>query len=281
VVLQMKMRYTSAVVYALLFSMLSTSAIAAEKTVYKISKDISYLDTTVQKYDDYAKQRCKLDVYYPGNKRKVATVVWFHGGGLTGGEKFVPDQLKEQGFVIVAVNYRLSPKVKSPVYIEDAAAAVAWTFKNIHKYNGDPKKIVISGHSAGGYLTSMVGLDKKYLAAHNIDANNIAALVPFSGHTITHFTVRQERGIPPATPIIDDLAPLFHVRNDLPPLILITGDRDLEMLGRYEENAYLMRMMKVVGHKKTQLYELQGHNHGDMAKPAHTILLKYLRKNFP
>ena len=71
---------------------------------------------------------------------------------------------------------------------------------------GDPKKIFVAGHSAGGYLTSMVGMDKKYLAKHNIDANKIAGLIPFSGHTITHFTVRQERGIDGKQPIIDGLS---------------------------------------------------------------------------
>jgi hypothetical protein len=50
------------------------------------------------------------------------------------------------------------------------------------------------------------------------------------------------------------------------------------MLGRYEENAYLWRMMKVIGHEKTHLYELEGHNHGQMAKPAFPILLKHLRE---
>jgi hypothetical protein len=63
---------------------------------------------------------------------------------------------------------------------------------------------------------------------------------------------RAERGIEGTRPVVDDLAPLYHVRKDAPPLLLITGDRELEMLGRYEENAYLMRMMKVVGHPHTK-----------------------------
>ena len=61
-------------------------------------------------------------------KGKVAllTVVWFHGGGITGGNRFVPEALKKQGIAVVAANYRLHPKVTCPTYIEDAAAAVAW-----------------------------------------------------------------------------------------------------------------------------------------------------------
>ena len=221
----------------------------AQEANYEIVSNVPYYGEELRKSDAYLADRCVLDIYYPKNVGNFATVVWFHGGGITGGEKEIPEALKNKGIAIIGVNYRLSPKVKAPEYIKDAAAAVAWTFENIAGYGGDPSRIFVSGHSAGGYLASMIGLDKSYLANHGIDANDIAGLIPFSGHTITHFTVRGEQGIPGEQPTIDKYAPLFHVRKDAPPLLLITGDRELELLGRYEENAYLMRMMKVVGHK--------------------------------
>lgn len=191
--------------------------------------------------------------------------------------KSIPEPLRGQEFAIVAANYRLHPKVQAPTYIEDAAAAVAWTFKNIATYGGDPEKIFVAGHSAGGYLTSMIGFDKSYLEAHEIDADRIAGLIPYSGHTITHFTVRKERGIDGKQPVLDSLAPLFHVRKAAPPILLITGDREREMLGRYEENAYFWRMLKVVGHQEVQLLELQGFDHGGMARPAHQLLIEFVR----
>lgn len=249
-----------------------------EDTTYQTKENIGYYDESISGSDDYIKERCVLDLYYPEKEKDYATVVWFHGGGLTGGNKFIPESLKEKGVAVVAVNYRLNPKVEAPAYIEDAAAAVAWVFKNIESYGGDPSKIFVSGHSAGGYLASMVGLDKSWLQEHDIDANSIAGLIPFSGHTITHLTVRKEQNIPEKQPLIDEYAPLFHIRADAPPLMLITGDRELEMLGRYEENAYLMRMMKVVGHKETTLYELDGFDHVGMAYPAFPLLLKEVKR---
>jgi len=63
------------------------------------------------------------------------------------------------------------------------------------------------------------------------------------------------------------------VRADAPPMLIITGDRELEMLGRYEENAYMMRMMKVAGHQRVRIYELDGFNHGQMMYPALPLLL--------
>lgn len=248
-----------------------------ESTDYQIQSDISYRTQVEEKQNEYMAERCKLDVYYPTNTKGFTTVIWFHGGGITGGNKFIPEKLKNKGIAIVAVNYRLNPRAKCPEYIEDAAAAVAWAFQHIIEYGGDPNKIVVSGHSAGGYLSSMVGLDKQWLAKYGIDANQIAMLIPFSGHTITHMTIRKERGIPDTQPIIDEFAPLFHVRTDAPPLILITGDREREMLGRYEENAYMYRMMKVTGHEKTKLYELDSFDHGGMASPAFEVLLNEIK----
>ena len=277
------MKKTFLIISIMLYAVLFNAAdVRAEKTeskssdAYQTKQDISYRKKNLVEKDVYIKERCRLDVYYPVDQKGYATVVWFHGGGLTGGERFVPTELQQQGLAVVAVNYRLSPKVNCPTYIDDAAAAVAWTFKHIAEYGGDPDKIFVSGHSAGGYLTSMVGLDKRWLAKYDVDADDIAGLIPFSGHTITHFTVRKERGIPETQPIIDEFAPLYHVRPDAPPLVLITGDRELEILGRYEENAYLMRMMKVVGHEQTVIYELQGFDHGGMVPPAHSILLKHI-----
>jgi len=259
----------------LIYVFLLTGITSYSQTTYELKENIPYYDTATQTSDIYIKNRCKLDVYYPKDTTNVSTVVWFHGGGLENGEKHIPEGLLEKGVIVVAVNYRMHPKVKHPVYIEDASAAVAWTFKNIEKYNGNRKKIFVTGHSAGGYLASIVGLDKSYLQKHDIDANDIAGLIPFSGHTITHFTIRREMGIEGTQPIVDKYAPLFHVRKDAPPMLLITGNRELELLGRYEEVAYFYRMMKVVEHPDVELMELDGYGH-NMVYPAIPLLLNFV-----
>lgn len=124
----------------------------APKTEYKQVKDLSYYDAAAPDITHYQQERCKFDVDYPENGRNLPVVIWFHGGGLTGGNKAIPSGLKEKKLVVIAVNYRLSPQVKTSVCIEDAAAAVAWAFKHASEYGGNPDKIFISGHSAGGYL---------------------------------------------------------------------------------------------------------------------------------
>ncbi|MDR2358191.1 MAG: alpha/beta hydrolase, partial [Prevotellaceae bacterium] len=247
-----------------------------QEPAYSAVSDIPYYPEEVRATDPYIAQRCVLDIYYPNDVKDFLTVVWFHGGGLTGGEKHIPAALKEQGFGVVAVNYRLHPQVTCPAYIEDAAAAVAWVFNHIAEYGGNPNAIVLSGHSAGAYLSGMLGLDKRWLQAHRIDANRIAALFLLSAQTITHYTIRSERNIPDKQPVVDEYALLYHVRPDTPPIYLMTGDRELEMLGRYEENAYLWRMLRLAGSQQATLYEFDGYGH-NMTAPAFPLMIAAIK----
>ena len=245
---------------------------------YNTLNDINYYQpSSLITADSLVKQSCVLDLYYPTDITGFPTLIWIHGGGLTGGQKYIPSYLKNKKIAVVAVEYRLSPAVPALVAIEDVAAAVAWVFNNIEDFGGNPDAIFVGGHSAGGYLASMVGLDTAYLSKHSISANRIAGIISLSGHAITHFTVRAERGIEKTQPVVDRYAPLFHVRADAAPYLMITGDRNLEMLGRYEENAYMVRMMKVAGHPSTILYELQGYGHNIVAA-AMPIVLNFINE---
>ena len=255
----------------LLFLFLAPSLWAQD---YKLVSDVSY----TKKTDDYARERLKLDVYYPVQQHDGTVVVWFHGGGLEAGQKEIPERLKNKGYVVVGVNYRLLPKVTVAETLDDAAEAVAWVFRHVGEYSGDARKIVVTGHSAGGYLSMMLCLNKAWLARYGVDADEVMLYVPFSGQAITHYNVRKMQGIGPLKPTIDEWAPLYWVRNDCPPLVLICGDRELELYGRYDENQYLDRMMKLVGHKQTYLYELDGHDHGSMVDPAFHILERHIRQ---
>lgn len=243
---------------------------------HRVLRDLPY--RTGEGLDDYQRERCRLDLHLPVGKEDFATVVWFHGGGLKSGKREAPAALLRGGLAVVAVDYRLHPRVKAPAYLEDAAASVAWTLANIGKHGGRADLVFVAGHSAGGYLTSMIGLDARWLGTHGVRPERLAGLIPYSGHAITHFTVRAERGIPGTRPVIDSLAPLFHVRPDAPPILLITGDRELEFPARYEENAYLWRMFRVVGHPRARLLEIEGTDHSGMVQPGHPHLLEFVEK---
>lgn len=245
---------------------------------YSNLKNIPYLSiNSNEKNDEYRTSRCKLDIYLPNKEKGFTTIIFFHGGGLEGGEKSLPEEFKRQKIAVVSPNYRLFPKVKSPGYIEDAAEAVAWCVKNIASYGGDPSKIYVCGHSAGGYLTLMLALDKSYLGKRGVDADSLAGYVSFSGQTNTHYTIRKERGMNMNIPVIDSMAPIFHSRKLMAPLVLCTGDRNMEMLARYTENLHLQDILRSFGNN-VPLYEFGGFDHGEMLQPGCELMLKLIKK---
>lgn len=236
-------------------------------------RDIIYTSSQ----DIYAQERCRLDMYIPSDSKDFTTLIWFHGGGLTSGDKDIPEAFKGHNFAVVSASYRFSPIVSVQDIIADAAEAVKWTKDHIEQYGGNRHKVIIGGYSAGAYLALMLGLQKEYLQKHQIDANNLLGILSCSGQTITHFTERNAQNMKDTQPLVDHMAPLYWVRGDAAPILLITGDRELEMLGRYEENAYLRRMLKLSGHPDIQLLELQGYDHG-MLYPAIPLLIKEIKK---
>lgn len=254
--------------------MMSLVCLGLHAQTYKQVNDISYS----QKTDAYAAERLKLDVYYPDGLKDCPVIVWFHGGGLEAGSKEIPAQLKEKGYVVVGVNYRLLPIVTVKETLDDSAEAVAWVFRHAADYGGDTKKIVVTGHSAGGYIAMMLCLSKAWLNAYGTDADDVMMYAPFSGQAMTHYNVRKMQGLSPLQITVDEYAPVHWVRKDCPPLLLICGDRELELFGRYDENQYLARMMKLVGHMQTYLYEIGGHGHGPMVGPSFHILENHLNQ---
>jgi len=242
---------------------------------YQYARDIAYRPASDAQHTN---RLCRLDVAYRPESASKPVVVWFHGGGLTAGRREIPEALLKDQLVIIGVEYRLAPEVNTDEIIDDAAAAVAWTFDHCAEYGGDAKKIFIVGHSAGGYLVNMVALDQARLKKYGKEANELAGAIPYSGHSITHFTTRQTMGMPAHQALIDSTAPLYYVRADAPPLLILSGDRELELYGRYEESAFFWRMLKLAGHKDSKLLELDGFDHGNMAEPAHLLALRFIRE---
>ena len=275
----MKTREMKLWLFLCLLTLAAPFAGAQEKQAgdaYGLLNNIAY---AADSSDEYARERCVLDLYYPKGVKDFSTVVWFHGGGLTEGEKYIPQELKDKGIAVVAVNYRLSPKATHPAYIEDAAAAVAWTFRHIAEYGGHTDKVYVSGHSAGGYLALMLALDKEYLGKHEISPKQVAAWFPLSGQTMTHYTIKRELGNQSPAPLVDRYAPCANLVAETSPIVLVTGERKLELSARYEENVYLKALLESVGNKRITLYELPGFDHGNMFRPGCLLLADYIKKH--
>lgn len=115
--------------------------------------------------------RQRLDVFSPRSKgERFPVVVFVHGGTWMFGDKDdgglnrdAGRNFARNGAVAVLPNYRLSPYVRHPAHARDVAAAYAWAVRNAARYGGDPTRVVLVGHSAGGHLAALVAADPTYL----------------------------------------------------------------------------------------------------------------------
>jgi acetyl esterase/lipase len=253
-------------------------------------RDIAYKDDVISQ-TPYEQERCKLDLTLPADAKGFPTYVWFYGGGLKNGGKDLRSEycaeirasLARAGVAVVTPDYRLSPKAKYPAYVDDAAAAFAWTVKHIAEHGGDPRKVFIGGHSAGGYLALLVGMDPERLKPHGLTLASVAGIAQVSGQVFNHYTVREERGQARYGITSDEAAPAFHIRKSLPPILTIYAQND--MLSRAEENMFFVTTLKAVGH--TENYSLRvndrdhgtvGHNLRNDYDPARLAILNFIAK---
>ncbi len=187
----------------------------------------------------------RLDLYLPDAKT-FPVFVFFHGGGLTAGDKADEPfcaELAEAGIAVVSANYRMYPEAAFPDYLEDAAAAVAWVQTHIRAY-GTPTGLFVGGSSAGGYITQMLCFDAHYLGKHGIDVQQISGFVMDAGQPTTHFNVLRERGLDSRRVLIDDAAPLYFIDREqsYPPMLILVADHD--MTNRYEQTMLLIRTLE-------------------------------------
>ncbi len=132
--------------------------------------------------------RHRLDMYLPRDKKDFPVVVLVHGGAWTIGDNrsgglypCVGQFLASQGIGVVMPNYRLFPGVKHPDQARDVARAVAWTHANIGKHGGDPRRLFLAGHSAGGHLVTLLAADDSYLDAAGMKSTDIKGVIAISG----------------------------------------------------------------------------------------------------
>ena len=133
---------------------------------YRSSADLAYGNHPRQKVDVYLPSQPLADKALAAGGAPM--VVFFYGGSWSSGDRadyrFVGEALATQGIAVVVADYRLSPEVRYPVFLQDSAQAVRWAFDNAQKYGADPNRIFVMGHSAGAYNAAMLALDKRWLA---------------------------------------------------------------------------------------------------------------------
>ncbi len=161
-------------------------------------------------YASPAQARQVLDVYSPLGAKDRPVVFWIHGGGWQTGDKssiqLKPRAFTDKGFVFVSTSYRLLPHVPMETLVGDIAKSIRWVHEHIAEFGGDPRRILVMGHSAGAQLAALVCIDDRYLKAEGLSLAIIKGCVPVDGDTFdvpamieTAETRRRVHGLPQAT----------------------------------------------------------------------------------
>lgn len=212
--------------------------------------DIPYLP-------DHGKQ--KLDLYLPEGKSNFPVMVFLHGGGWRIGDRSMYRKIGEHfsraGIGVVIPSYRLAPLHRHPAQVEDAAAAFAWTVRNIANHGGDVSRIYLVGHSSGGHLASLLALDATYLAADGLSRRSIAGVVSMSGvYSISRFewnfgTTKQARKA---------ASPMEYVKAGAPPFLVMYCQWDYITLAGQAKKFHKSLVKAGV---RSELIRLPGKNH--------------------
>ncbi len=227
-------------------------------------------------YDSFPET--KLDILKPKSAAgKRPAILFIHGGGWTGGRKenVVPNfclPYLQKGFVVANVEYRLAKAALAPAAVNDVLKAAQWFIKHARQYGVDPKKIIVSGDSAGGHLALMVGLTPKQ--ANIGQPVKVAAVVNFYGITDLMDVLEGPNMKQYATTWIPDnladrreiahrVSPQSWVRKKLPKSITIHGGEDPTV--PYDHGAVLVKMMRDVGND-AELYAVPKGKHGDFLR---------------
>jgi acetyl esterase/lipase len=187
-------------------------------------------------YAEPKNQRQALDVYAPTEGKNHPIIFWIHGGGWQAGDKtdvqVKPHAFVRKGFVLVSTNYRFVPKVTIKQMAGDIAKAIRWVHDHAQQFGGDPKRIVVMGHSAGAQLAALVSTDDRYLKAEGLSPSIIRGCVPVDGDTydvpMQIRTVEQRRADRYRWKFGDeasqkDLSPVTHVAKGkrIPPFLIL------------------------------------------------------------
>jgi len=246
----------------------------------KLIKDVKY-------FKDLA-----LDFYIPNNE-EFTTIIYFHGGGLTSCDKAdekyreMGEDFSNNGYAFVSVNYSLYPHTKFPQYLIECAKAVKYVIDNISNF-GKSKRFVVSGQSAGAWISAMLLFNTKYLENEGIKQDDISAWIIESGQMTSHFNVLEiEDHLNPLTQRIDERAPLYFVNENtqISNVLFIYYSND--MLMRKEQNILLYTTVKAFNKDaKIELLELEGsHCQASCSKDKYgrykyvKVALEYLKTN--
>ncbi|HET8998691.1 MAG TPA: alpha/beta hydrolase [bacterium] len=182
----------------------------------------------------------RLDLFRPDGHAGTPVLLFFHGGVWQRGDKReygnIGEAFARRGILTAIVNYRLTPSVRHPGHVQDAARAVAWAMHHAGEYGGRADRIFLSGHSAGGHLVTLLLFDPQYLRAEAVDPERLAGVIALSGVFDLTMPIddTSEGGFaqfiyPPfgrAPKALEAASPIRHLHPTRVPLLIVVAGED-------------------------------------------------------
>ena len=266
-------------IFSAFVGVLSGCSGAGTRILDALTPSDAYVETRDIAYGDGPRR--VLDVYRPATlspDAKAPVVVFFYGGSWRTGSKadyrFVADALSSRGIVTVIADYRVYPEVSYPQFLDDTAAAVAWAFREIGAYGGDPQRIFVAGHSAGAYNAAMIAYDPRWLAPFGLKPAQLRGFVGLAGPY--NFLPMTD---PDAMQVFDypntprDSQPINHVTKESPPTLLIAAKNDRFVYPEVNTEPLAARLRSVGADVTVDIHS--GVNHvtlmGSMSRPLRVL----------
>ncbi len=205
-------------------------------------KDIPYVEGAAADANKH-----KLDLYLPKGKTAFPVLIFIHGGAWRSGDRSnypaLGNRFAKEGIGVVVPSYRLMPGAPHPAQIEDAVAAVDWVVRHIAEYGGDPKRLYLGGHSAGGHLAAYAGLEKRFWP-------NLKGVLPMSGvYDLTPL---------PAFQSGPDGSPMHRIAAGAPPFLITYCQNDYPSLPAEARNFHAALVKAGI---RSELVYIPGKNH--------------------
>jgi acetyl esterase/lipase len=178
-------------------------------------------------------KRQQLDIYAPRHAAGAPVVIFWYGGSWVMGARseyrFVGSTLAQRGFVAVLPDYRLYPEVTFPLFDEDGGKALAWVQRHVADYGGNPRCIVLMGHSAGAHTAAFLAYNRDFTRNAGADPDGIAGLVGLSGPYALVPDTDELRATFPAPYTPKDWQPTAFVTAQAPATLLLHGEADKDV----------------------------------------------------
>ncbi|MFC6841863.1 alpha/beta hydrolase [Xanthomonas theicola] len=174
----------------------------------------------------------QLDVYRPAAAHDAPVVVFFHGGTWKTGNRqryrWAGEALARHGVVAIVPDYRKYPQATLDGFMRDAAAAVAWSRRHAAEHGGDPRRLVLMGHSAGAHMAALLATDGRWLQTQGLSPRQLCGLVGLAGpYDFLPLTDPDLIGMFGRDPTQQRHSqPVAFVDGDEPPALLLHGDAD-------------------------------------------------------